>query len=333
MNIIIGEEYVNSEKKEVTIEFLLFVNWTIDEITFQNDFGYIKCCNDKGLLSIVYKRKIPNKMIQEFLENRPNLNYFIGYFIALLPRLNNEIYKQKYSKGYLLLKPITFRDIFTISLNCEVGENTIVCHQSQRNIVPKDIPDNKLEVYIRDFLDSMTLFLNNDYENCVRTCITSLENYFILKGKTQTFRKNLEDICSEIDFDQNGKTTNRTIIYDNISFLYDIRISIVHKNLKNDFDWSWIELCEKGISSLNYIYENHCSDSEICDFFEKLMLEFTSIKGLNKILDLDIIEHNYFNTDNSDNNNNTIINSEEDFNDLMFQRVKFSDECKNHFSI
>lgn len=332
MKIMIGDEYTKSEKKEVTIEFSLFINWTIDEFNFQNDFGTIKCVNNNGLLSIIYKRKIPNKLIQEFLETNPNLNYFIGYFIALLPEINKEIYKQKYSKGYLLLKPITFRDIFKISLKCEFGENAIFCHQPQMNIIPKNISNDKLEVYIRDFLDSMTLFLNNDFENCVRTCITSLENYFILKGKNQTFRKNLEEICSEIDFDINGKTTNRTIIYENISFLYDIRIAIVHKNLKNDFDYSWVELCEKGISSLNYVLQNHCADTDLYDFFNKVMLEFTGIKGLNKILDLDIIEKNYNNSEDL-NENDKIINSEEDFNNRMFQRVKFSTECKNHFSI
>ena len=332
MKIMSGQEYITSEKKEVKIEFKLFINWTIDEINFENEFGKIKCYNDKSLLSITYDRKIPNKMIIEFFENKLNLKYFIGYFAALLPKINNEIYKQKYSKGYLLLKPITFRDIFSISLNSAEKENTLICYQSQLNIVPKNISEDKLEVYLRDFLDSMTLFLNNDFENCVRACITSIENYFILIGKNKTFRKNLEEVCSEIDFDQNEKTTNRTIIYDNISFLYDIRIAIVHKNLKNDFDWEWTELCEKGISSLNYIYANHCTDTDVCEFLENLILEFTSIKGLNKIMDLDIIERSYFDT-NENQNTKKIITSTEEFNDIMFQRVKFSDECKNHFSI
>jgi len=291
MYIYVGKEYIEDEKKDpVIIRYHLLLTWNINEFSFSDDYGQIKCYNDKGLINVDYEITISHELIEDAISTNKGIGFLKGYFVEILNHINRELYHQKYLRGYLLIRPVSFRDIFIIELIRDDKTSQIPCLENQAIIIDKSIDSQNDYVFLRDFIDSMTAFLNNNFEDCIRLLITSLENYPPFREKSGKFKRKLETLCNEINVDRKGCTTNRQIINANAWFLYQTRNNIVHDKLKVDFDCSWNELGEKGVATINYIYMNHIKNKEIIDYLNSLGLEFVSIKGLNKINNLDVLE-------------------------------------------
>jgi hypothetical protein len=184
----------------------------------------------------------------------------------------------------------------------------------------------------------VTAFLGNSFEESIRLQITSLENYPPFRGLSGKFRQKLSAVCSVLDIDSDGQTNNRDVIEDNIWFLYQTRNNIVHDRLKVDFTCHWNEVSEKGISTLHYLFANRDIETEVSDYLEKTMLEFHSIKGLNQIMNLDIIESNFKGYESKQANRElkdetqTVDEKNIEMNDFMFSRVLFSAESMAHLS-
>ena len=168
-----------------------------------------------------------------------------GYLSGILPLLNTEINSQKYLNGHVLNRPISCFDVREITiLDKDTGDLVVIPGPIILGNFPtaKKLAKENDYIYIRELIDSITSYLYNNLDDCIRKLITSFENFFILHKFEGTFDRKLSELLSG-KYCPPAWTDYMNVLYSNMKFLYQVRNNIVHDKLRVIFDRNWLGIC------------------------------------------------------------------------------------------
>jgi len=325
MSIVgVGDPYLedNLPEVKVVINYLFHSNYYLEkiDILYENNERLICYVSEKGLV-VQYLRCIPEKLYED-IKKEASPKYFYGYLSSILNYVNQEIQKQKYQYGYILMSQLSIFKLKSIVIQ-KIPSDEVVEFEATlniQNIVPKsDILTTGAPLFIRDYLDSMTAYLNMELEDCIRRLITSIENYFYNYKISGEFKVKLNSVLNCKSF-KIKKAKYRNIIRKNLQLLHHCRNLIIHNNLRVDYSFKWYEIGHKGISSISYLYLNSIEEKDWNEFLQKLGLEFNTILMIINKFNLDQLK-----AGREDLKENK---KEESMDDFMFSRLEYSKEVK-----
>lgn len=284
---IIGQEYMNDKQTEVTFKFFSRLSCVFPKITFHDD--KIQLYMSGEFLVIEYTFQISQKLFNDIAGGKAH-SYIWSYLSGILPYINSEIQKVKYSKGQVLLRTLSF---FDVSVAAVFKDNKFVT--ITKSAIFSDFPELDTDItfhnyiYIRDYIDAITAIFYYNYEEFIRKCITSVENYFIQHGVEKTTFKGALKKVLEPTKDRYGNKT----IYNNISYIYDIRNKIVHNTLRVEYSkMEWNRLCHMALASLQYLFLRICSNKDESEYIFKVYLQYCAIKASTDTSLCNILESN-----------------------------------------
>ena len=230
---------------------------------------------------IHWNRNISSKLFDNIKNKKAGEAYIIGYTSKILPKINQEILKQRYSNEHFLIKYFSTLDILKISIyknsSMEIAPLTY-----PKSITPFSL-SQKLgkgidEIFIRDLLDAGNAYFNYNLDECIRKIITSLENSFIFlkhKGSKKGLfsrKKGFKNIIKNI---YSGDLKNKDI-ENNLLFIYKVRNKIVHRKFRVKFSNNWF--CKKSVITLFYHYKTQCKNNiPLKDYILSLEMQFRMI--------------------------------------------------------
>lgn len=287
---IIGQEYINDKQTEVTFKFFARLPCVFSNVSLEDKKIRLYLCGD--FLVIEYSLWVSQKLFEDISGGKRH-NYVWSYLAKILPYVNAEIQKNKYSKGQVLLRNLSFFDVII----AQVLKNGTCVATLQSSIFanfPKLCVDNTFHnyVYIRDYIDAITSILYYDYEEFIKKSITSIENYFIQhKIEKNDFKKTLRKILEPTDNLYGNK-----IIYENICYIYKLRNKIVHNTLRIDYNKKeWDYFCNVSLTTLQYLFQRVCSNKSESQYIFDMLVQYSLIKTYTDTTLCDIIENQNLN--------------------------------------
>ena len=324
-----GQEFLeDTERITVVIQYHLYTNVYISKFRLSQEN-----CNIQGQyyergFVIEYERKISKKLFECIKENQRGAEFIYGILSEIIPLINTEINKQKYSKGQILNRPISCFDIKIISI---LNEGTKESVSIDGHFILRDF--RKLtelkaandHVFIRDLIDAMTSYLFNNYDDCIRKLITSIENFFITPGCINgQFNVKLAKLLSDEHY-PNAWSKYLKILNSNMKFIYSTRNKILHDKLRAKFDDSWQDVCHHGIATLQYVYRNSLNTQDTANYVQLLFVQYSRVTNYTHRLNLDKLERL---SREKSSSTEDIIGTSADIDRIMFKGLKISEDTR-----
>ncbi len=321
-----GQEYIkNGSQIDTSIKINCYSPALLEDFDFYLYNNKI-CVNQiGGELQIKFNKKISNKLLNDVKKHKGE-RFVIGYISKILPKVNQEILKQRYENGHFLIRSFSIMDIYKIIITRHRSGEEIVLNWpvSIDNFPPsKKLAKEKNEIFIKDLIDAGNLYFNGNYDDCIRKVITSIENsfrFYNLKGKRKSlfFRNN--KFNNIIKNNINGKDIGQKVIASNLIFIYKIRCKIVHDKFRIKYNNGWI--CKKGIGTLFYLYQFlDRNNKQILDYIHSLQTQFLMLDMFCQGTNLEDVEK----LENSgDKEKENIINTPEEIDKFMFSGLEIS---------
>jgi hypothetical protein len=354
-----GEECIN-DKEEVNVIISCYFQSVavIDEITLKLQNCQITLTQHEYLLNLRIERTISKNLFNSLNKTPILTTFIIGYIDEVIPHINKLILQQKYLCGHILLRTYSVLDLFGIVVT-KLDDSTSIELDWPRPIQPfitLKITEERDEVFIRDYIDAMTCYFNNNFDECIRKIITSVEIFFIyadIKGsytphpkifcrylesfiqkihdryglmnieiKRGTFNSKLHDCLNDRYYPQWREYT--PILEENIKFLYKVRNSIVHKKYRLSEEDKW--LCSIGIMTLSYFFQTSLVDKSVRRYISPFDLQFNMFIPLYQGISLDKLREARANSSNE-----KTINCAEELDAMIFSHLKIDDKQKKAF--
>jgi hypothetical protein len=318
---IIGQDFFNdTELIDIKIMCHFKTSVAINPFGFKSTDCLVGAKQVDEHLVVSIERKISKKLF-EALSKDNNIMFIIGYIDDVLPETNKHLENQKYLSGHALSKQYTTLDIESLIVLDSIDKKRTDLSW-QINIEPfppaKSLSPGSDHIFIRDYLDSTTLYLTYSLDECVRKTITSLGNYFHRNSLKGTFKKRLSKCLIPSNYPHNWRPY-LNILEDNISLIYLFRNNIVHDKLRLDFSDRW--LCKKGIGTLSYIYQSQLNNEQTIKYVIAIAQQFLLLDNVLRGYKLDDLREA-----DKDNDETPIIKDLGDLDALMFNGLKISEE-------
>lgn len=294
-----GEEYFkNSTKIKVALQYFFNTYAIVNSFEFETEDGIVKTYQtNNGFYVVEIQRKIPEKLFDDIEDyNEKVRKYLCGYLDKVLPKVNEGLWKQRYLEGHVLITICSMMQLRAISVTEQIDTNnsltkSISIDWSITPFPPAVKLASKQDViYLRDLLDAMTLYFSNDFDECVRKLITSLENFFHYCCYTGNFKKKLEQA---LEMKNHPKQWHQYIKIwkKNIHFLYEVRNGIVHNDFRMNFSDELI--CRRGIGTVQYIFNSFVQSEERRRYVFSLTQQFVALRIELSGMHLDYLENRY----------------------------------------
>ncbi|MDD4688688.1 MAG: hypothetical protein PHE51_02945 [Eubacteriales bacterium] len=105
---IIGQEYINDEQTEVTFKFFARLPCVFSNALLEDEKISMYMLGE--FLVIEYSLLLSKKLFEDIVDGK-SYNYVWSYLDKILPYINAEIQNNKYSKGQVLLRNLSFFDV------------------------------------------------------------------------------------------------------------------------------------------------------------------------------------------------------------------------------
>jgi hypothetical protein len=318
----IGQEFIE-DREQITATILcsFHLSALIKPISFTHKESKIITAQNGSDLILSIERNISKRLFYTASKDRVSIRFIVGYINEILPTLNEHLLEQKYLCGHLLIRtfsPLDIHKLFIINSNKKRKHFQLMWPPMYSNF-PKSNEYAKESNYkfIRDLIEATTSYFYNNFDDCIRKIITSIENYFKLRNiQDKTFSKKLlKSLKSEYHII--NWQSYLPMFFSNIMFVYKIRNSIVHDKYRMDFSDSW--LCMKGIGTLFYIYQSNLNDKNTLRYNFSLMQQFVALDNECKGLLL-------YNYNNSTNDSRVIANTAAEMDKAIFSSLEISQE-------
>lgn len=334
--MLIQEILEDKEFEKVTINVYFFSSAILDPFEF---FAYKKKIigshtHTGSLFKISFEEELPKKLLGKLAWGRSE-EFIIGYISKYLPRVNEELLNQRYSTGHLLIKTFTTLDISNVDINIHSSkEGNVILNWPQmiNNIPPARqlAPQFKNESYIKNFIDASHAYLSGNHDECIKKCITSVENFFNKNNLTckkiinpdGSQKSKFESIVLTFIY---SEFIGKKIVANNLIFLYKLRNKIVHADLRIRHENAWIS--KKAIGTLNYLYQFLNKDPETKDYISFLAGQFLMLDKFTQGENLDHIRQREENS--QEITPDQIIDSDEKMNDFMFDGLEIKEVEKS----
>ncbi len=353
-----GKEFAeDKERIKIRITCLFPISTEITGFKFSTDkFEGVVYQQDSDLY-LEIERLVSKKFCDAIFSSKECNVFLLNYIFQALFTFNDAIINQRYLHGNILLRTCSIYDLKRIDV-FDYQSSMRVTLKLPKPLMrfPPIIPlsarcDNR---YIRDFIDSMSCYLNWNNDECIRKIISSLENYFseykISKNdkfpfysrictwilytlanimnfqihlNTNSFNDKLKE-CLKSDYYLLNWSNYFSIWLSNIKFIYLLRNKIVHQHLRLKPEDRWI--CKIGIETLSYIYQSQIIERETVTYINALTMQFKVITNEIEMANLDVLSVIF-----ADNKNNNSINpTPEEWDEKIFKgiEIKKADQKK-----
>jgi len=328
----IGQDLVeDKERLKTEIEIFFYSPAILNNFDFFIYGKKIIGTQKDGLLVVRFNQEMPKKLVDE-LKSGKSEHLVVGYISKYLPRINQEILKQRYTEGHFLVRTFSTLDVYRLYVKIEQDNSRIQLSwpQSITSFPPsKKLAEEKDEIYIRDLVDAGNLYFNGSYDDCVRKVITSAENafrFYNLKGdRTFLFLKNrkFESIIKRNIY---SKNLANEVIANNLIFIYKLRNKIVHHKFRIRFENGWI--CKKAIGTLFYLYQFLSKDVQTKEYIFSLQMQFLMLDNFCKGTNLENLEK-IGKIKEEEIKEEQIIDSKEKMDKFVFEGLRISGKEKS----
>jgi len=324
----VGQEYVEDTNRiEAIISYFLYSNVFLSPFEFIFNDYKVRAIHNGTDFVILYERIISQKLFENVLREGRGKNFLYGYFHDILFSINTEISKQKYLSGHVLNRPISCFDVKEITVFDKLTANTgVIKGPLIFDSFPKakELAISNDHIFIREYIDACTAYLYNNLDECIRKQITSLENFFLLHRFKGTFNQKLCDLLSA-KYHMSNWSPYMNILISNMTFIYKLRNKIVHDELRVNYTHEWAAICDWGIGTLFYIYQNNLNKQEVINYIMSLVMQNNLIKNYTSCLqNLDRIEEDLKIKDNDI----PILDTQDKIDKHMFQGLRIPEMVK-----
>jgi hypothetical protein len=292
-----------------------------------------------NILRIEAHRKISVKLWDHLRLMGVGQQFIIGYLKALMPSINRHLIENRYREGHLLSRTFAIFEAMQVGVIVRSQVLQIAWPRGISSFPPSaQLSEGNTNLYVRDYIDAMHAFFNNEYDDCIRRVVTATENFIESKGwrikprsrfekllfrfpclgnrKGDSFRRKLAD-------NLNKSIISGQVINENLQYVYNIRNKVVHNGYR--MKTSSGMFCDKAVCSLYYLIYRYSGSYEISNYVSTLNMQFLIHKSfLGELLNLDDIERNLA--------KNIVrerpINSNQYMEEFMFNSLRFNDEDK-----
>jgi len=323
----VGEEFF-LDNSNIDVEILCFLACAVNYSSFKfDDKDYkVEGVFFNGFLHVFIKRKISEKLFER-LNERNNNQFIVSYLDDVLAKVNEILLRQKYSIGHLLGNTYSTMNITAVHVKRLSDAKQVVLNWPL--VIPSFDPAERLasksdHVFIKDFIEAGSCFFSKNFDECIRKCVTAIDNYFLnikMKGR---FREKLAKLLVKANYLENW-APYLEILKHNINFIYDLRNKIVHDELRLTYRNSMI--CDKAFGTLSYLFRNYLNDNDTNKYIYRLLQEFKLIQLITVGMSLDELKKIY--ERKHQQKKTEAINTFEEFEKAIFSSLKISDDEKN----
>lgn len=322
----IGQPYVEDPNKiDCFIEVHFLFPASIDKIEFYLHNTKVSLEQTGSILKIRFAKKLSKKLWLNVNKSHSGEDFILSYVARLMPEINRRLLENRYIKGHLLSRTFSTLDTVGIFLIYKNKHVRLRWPGSISNFPPSEtLAREKDQIYIRDYIDAIYSYFKNDYDDCLRRVITSVENLFKvrnLKGKDDNQKSFKSILYNNLDI----QIFSNKIIADNIVFIYKLRNKIVHDKFRVKLSNG--RVCKKAIGSLNYLLQRLSGDDAIGIYVSSLAIQFLMLQNfVGEGHTLDDIEK--FDR-NAPVDPSHIINTPEEFDNWMFSSLQITNKEKS----
>lgn len=332
----VGKKFVeDTEFVESTIQVLWLSPAEIEPFHFYIEGKKVIGQQVAGWIGTSFNQSLSKKLVNELICGKSE-QFILGYVSKYLPKINEEVLRQRYTSGHLLIRTFSTLDIKQISVTVPTMVPRPIVFSGPQG-VPSFPPSKKLaaskdEIYIRDFIDAINSYLGGNYDDCIRKAMTSVENAFRkynFHSRRVNYRLPLSFLFKKkkfIEIIENkilSEDIARKTIAGNLIFFYKLRNKIVHHKFRIRPENGWV--AKKAIGTLVYLYQLLGRDQDTVDYICSLSQQFLLIDDYIRGQDLDGIKK--MNNPQRDTSNDVLIESDDDLpklDEFMFNGLSVS---------
>jgi len=324
ISYFIGQEYVEDENRlECSISVAFIYPGIIQSTEFWHRKNRIVFQQRPPLLIIEIHRKISSRLWDDVRLFGRGQQFIIGYVSAVMPAVNRRLLDNRYLSGQLLSRTFFLMEavwLFVTHENKMVRLNWPVSfdHSSRS----AQLAPRRDEPYLRDFIDAIHAYLKNDFDDCIRRLVTSLETFFSHRqwkatAGPSTFKRILDGNI------KTGVLAGQVIIQ-NLKFVYQVRNKIAHRGFR--MSPSSRLFCDKAIATVKYLIQRYSGDLAISRHVSSLSRQLLMVQGvLGNQYDLDEIERSR----PMRRDGGLPIDNMAELDDFMFNALRFTEQDKS----
>lgn len=320
----IGQNYVEDKiRVKCTIELNFYFLAEVEPLDFDFNQSKVSLRQTGPTLQINIQREISDQLWKHVLKSQDE-GFILPYILKILPGVNQHLLNQRYIKGHILTRTFSIMDAQSIFISRGTARVRLRWPISISGFPPSvALAEANDEIYLRDYVDALHSYFKNDYDDCIRRVITSVENLIkVQKLKDDQGTKEFADILrSNLD----ANIFSSKVILDNLLIVYKLRNKIVHDRVR--VKTSNGQICRKALGTLNYFLQRFCRDKNMYSYVMSLSGQFLALQNLlGETMDLDdleLIDHN------APIDPERIINSPEDMDKWMFGSLQITDAEKD----
>lgn len=323
----IGQNYVEDRVKvNCSIETNFYFLAEVESYDFDFEESKVSVRQSEHVLQVHIFRKISEQLWKDVLRSGGEESFILPYISKILPEVNHHLLKQRYIKGHILSRTFSLIDAQSIFVVNGKKRVQLKWPQNISGFPPTiGLAAENDEIYLRDYIDAMHSYFKNDYDDCIRRIITSVNNVINTRklkavgGETEfanILRSNLD-----------ANIYSNSVILENLLFIYKLRNKIVHDRFRMKTSDGWI--CRKALGTLNYFLQRHRRDENMFRYIMSLGMQFLALQNfLGEFGDLDVLERI---DHNAPIDPDRIINTKEDikkFDRNMFESLLITEDEK-----
>ncbi len=333
-----GMEFVeDTNTADVTIDFFFYSPALLEPFEIFVFSKKITGIQQANLLHISFEQTISKRLLDTLQQEGNKHEFIIGYISYYLPRINQEMLRQRYSLGHFLVQTYSTLDIVILNLTLKGTDKviSILWSPTITSFPPlKEFEGKYDKIHIRDFIDAGNSYLVGDYDDCIRKVITSAENTFrfyglrsyLPKGYLKYLQRLLPRKSNFVGIVRGNiysdKNLGQQVVAENLIFIYKLRNKIVHTKFKISFQNGWV--CKKAIGTLKYLLQFLGQYDESAKYIHYLSEQFIMLDAYLTGINLDAVRDREESKENI-----TVVDTPEKFNKFMFEGLRITEEQKS----
>jgi hypothetical protein len=345
----LGQEYFNDiDFIDIAIKVEILYKTLVDNFFFKYPYSdkelAISWTQKNAMVQILIEDvRIPCSLLNDLKTNKSG-QYILAFINKILPEVNNELRRQKYRTGNILISNISFLDIQKITLiyfEEKKGWQNIIIPWT---FFPKQFPPLQKfpwqeypPIYIRDYIDAMEMYIKYDFDECIRKIITSLEGcfrYYKLKVTKNWIIRIFPSVFDHLMYPKGRiiklitKYITQPVIQRNMIFIYNLRNKIVHEGFSLKPEQGWI--CKKAIGTMSYVFQHFFIKPEEKEYIFSLVMQFLLITQEIRGIDLEEIRvsHKKIESLSEREKEKLVIKTPKDLDNFIFSGLEITEKEK-----
>jgi hypothetical protein len=276
-----------------------------------------------ALLTVEIHRKLSGRLWDELRLFGWGQRFIIGYVEAMMPAVNRKLLDNRYLIGEPLSRTYSLLEATGIAVMC-LGAWVPITWPVSLLPFPRsaELAPGRDEIYLRDFVDANHSYLRNDFEDCIRRLVTSVETFFAHRRWTANPKPNTFKAILDSNVSQVGLAGR--VVVKNLKFIYKVRNKIVHGGFRMGSASG--RFCSKAVASVRYLIQGYSGVPKVSRYAHSLGMQLLRAEDvLGHMHNLDQIERHASSTLAA----GPVINSAAELDEFMFRSLEFTEKDRS----